>query len=96
MDIPITRLAEVINQLELVDAWTVIATILKEYWKIIGVSYILTPIVVFSILFLLLGREGRMKKSELWAMSVFILLLSMVLGTIMFLMLSITNVPMLN
>jgi hypothetical protein len=96
MDIPLIRLAETINQLETVDAWTVIATIMNNYWKILSVSYILTPMVVFSLLFLLLNSKGKVTQGELWAKSMFILFLSMIIGTIMFLMLSITNVPLLN
>jgi len=78
-----------VAQLQTPERFDIISSILKSQGMIIVITLIIIPLIISLVLNMFIDYSGKMKKSNLVTMNFLIMLVSLVIGVISYLILSV-------
>jgi hypothetical protein len=90
------KVCTAITELKEPEAWDFLSMLLKSSGMTILISLIVIPIFVYSLLFVLIGKTGKVSQGELWLINIFMFFISMIFGIIAYLLFSTYQVPIVN
>ncbi|HBD94844.1 MAG TPA: hypothetical protein DC057_11800 [Spirochaetia bacterium] len=85
----IATMCDGVAQLQTPERFDIISSILKSQGMIIVITLIIIPLIISLVLNMFIDYSGKMKKSNLVTMNFLIMLVSLVIGVISYLILSV-------